>query len=54
MKEVKIKEKEESKLFFMETTKVIADRNIRLYYATLKNLLKFVADNSLKKVPDPK
>lgn len=41
-------------MFFLETEKVIKERNIRLFYATLKTLLKFVAEDNLANAPDPR
>jgi hypothetical protein len=53
MKSLEVRQGEESKLFFLETAKVINEKNLKIYYVTLKNLLKISMDSKLEKAPDP-
>lgn len=53
MKNLEVRKGEEAKLFFLETDTVLKEKNLKIYYVTLKNLLKISKDSSLKKAPDP-
>lgn len=54
MKNLQVRSGEEAKLFFLETDTVLKEKNLKIYYVTLKNLLKISKDSSMKKAPDPK
>lgn len=53
LKGLEVREGEESKLFFLETSSVLKDKNLKIFYVTLKNLLRLRESESEEKIPDP-
>lgn len=53
MKNLNVRKGEEQKLFFLDTKTVLREKNLRIFYVTLGNLLKIAKDSELKKAPDP-
>lgn len=54
MKNLDVRKGEEDKLFFLDTKTVLEEKNLRIFYVTLNNLLKIAADSALQKAPDPR
>ena len=53
MKNLEVKSGEEAKMFFIESGKVINNRNLKIFYISYKNLLRIINENAFSKTPDP-
>lgn len=53
MKNIQVKPGEEAKMFFIESGKVVSDRNLKIFYISYKNLSRIINEKAFTKFPDP-
>jgi hypothetical protein len=40
-------------MFFLETEKIVSDKNLKIFYISYKNLCRIISENAYTKTPDP-
>lgn len=53
MKNLEVKAGEDEKMFFIESSKVISEKNLKIFYISYKNVMRIVKENAWAKTPDP-
>ena len=53
-KNIEIKQDQEQKIWFIDTTKIFQEKNLRIFYMPLSGLEKIIKTKSFTKIPDPK